>query len=153
MDEAVVNPGVVGDVVVHEDVVREAVADEGVVVATSPEAVVLRYLAVLYNDRRLDLIPELLADPEIRHAPGETRSVSLAENTERLEKMLAACPVLRFEPSVVVANDDLVSVAWNGWSQQLDGRSYEFAAIEMFRVLDGKIVEIWNAKEAKGLWS
>ncbi|MEO5900276.1 MAG: ester cyclase [Ilumatobacteraceae bacterium] len=136
-----------------EDLTVTGGAATATTVGSSPEAVVRRYLAVLYNDRRLDLIPELLADPEIRHAPGETRSVSLAENTERLEKMLAACPVLRFEPSVVVVNGDLVSVAWNGWSQQLDGRAYEFAAIEMFRVRDGKIVEIWNAKEAKGLWS
>jgi ketosteroid isomerase-like protein len=119
----------------------------------TPEDVVRRYLAVLYNERRLDLIPELLADPEIRHAPGETKVVTLAENTERLEKMLAACPVLRFEPAVVVANDDLVSVAWNGWSTQEDGTSYEFAAVELFRVRGGKIVEIWNGREARGLWS
>jgi ketosteroid isomerase-like protein len=119
----------------------------------TPEDVVRRYLAVLYNERRLDLIPELLADPEIRHAPGETKVVTLAENTERLEKMLAACPVLRFEPVVVVADDDLVSVAWNGWSTQVDGTSYEFAAVELFRVRGGKIVEIWNGREARGLWS
>jgi hypothetical protein len=43
------------------------------------------------------IIPELLADPEIRHAPGETKCMSLA-GTPSLEKMLAACPVLRFEP-------------------------------------------------------
>ncbi len=120
---------------------------------SSPEAVVRRYLAELYNERRLDLIPELIADPEIRHSPGETRVTTLAENTERLEKMLAACPVLRFEPAVVITQDDLVSVAWNGWSTQTNGRSYEFAAVELFRVRDGKIVEIWNAKEAKGHWS
>jgi predicted SnoaL-like aldol condensation-catalyzing enzyme len=119
----------------------------------TPEDVVRRYLSVLYNERRLDLIPELLADPVIRHAPGETKSLSLAENTERLEKMLAACPVLRFEPVVVIAHDDLVSVAWNGWSTQENGKSYEFAAVELFRVRDGKIVEIWNGREARGLWS
>lgn len=121
-------------------------------VVTDPEAVVRRYLAVLYNERRLDLIPELLADPEIRHAPGESKVTTLAENTERLEKMLAACPVLRFEPAVVISQGELVSVAWNGWSTQTDGRTYEFAAVELFRVRDGKIVEIWNAREAKGHW-
>lgn len=112
-----------------------------------------RYLAVLYNERRLDLVPELIADPEIRHAPGETKVLTLAENTRRLEEMLAACPVLRFEPAVVITEGELVSVAWNGSSTQTDGRSYEFAAIELFRVRDGKIVEIWNAREARGHWS
>ena len=70
-----------------------------------------------------------------------------------MEQRFAACPVLRFEPTVVITQGDLVSVAWNGWSTQNDGRSYSFAAIELFRVRDGKITEIWNAKEAKGLWS
>ncbi|MEZ5233727.1 MAG: ester cyclase [Acidimicrobiia bacterium] len=119
----------------------------------SPETVVRRYLAELYNERRLDLIPELIADPEIRHAPGETKVMTLAENTERLEKMLAACPVLRFEPAVVITQGELVSVAWNGWSTLTNGKSYEFAAVELFRVRDGKIVEIWNSKEAAGLWA
>lgn len=120
---------------------------------TTPEQVVRRYLAVLYNERRLDLIPELIADPEIRHAPGETKVMSLADNTARLEKMLAECPVLRFEPAVVIAQDEMVSVAWNGCSTLTNGRSYEFAAVELFRVVDGKIVEIWNSREARGLWS
>jgi predicted SnoaL-like aldol condensation-catalyzing enzyme len=122
-------------------------------VIATPEQVVRRYLAELYNERRLDLVDELIADPEIRHAPGEHRVMSLADNRERLERMFAQCPVLRFEPTVVIAQDDLVSVAWNGWSTQTDGRTYEFASVELFRVHDGKIVEIWNAKEAKGHWS
>jgi predicted SnoaL-like aldol condensation-catalyzing enzyme len=121
--------------------------------SASPEAVVRRYLSVLYNERRLDLIPELIADPEIRHAPGQTVVMSLADNTARLERMLAECPVLRFDPMAVVAQGELVSVAWNGYSTQNSGKSYEFAAIEMFRVVGGKIVEIWNAREARGLWS
>ena len=121
--------------------------------AVTPEDVVRRYLAVLYNERRLDLIPELIADPEIRHAPGETKVMTLADNTERLARMLAECPVLRFKPVVVIADGDLVSVAWNGFSTQTNGKSYEFAAVELFRVRDGKIVEIWNSREARGLWS
>jgi predicted SnoaL-like aldol condensation-catalyzing enzyme len=120
---------------------------------TSPEAVVLRYLTVMYNERRLELIPELIADPEIRHAPGETKVTSLAENTERLTKMFEQCPVLRFDPMVVITQGELVSVAWNGFSTQTSGKSYEFAAVELFRVVDGKIVEIWNSREARGLWS
>ncbi len=119
----------------------------------APEAVVRRYLAELYNERRLDLVPELIADPEIRHAPGETVSLSLAENLERLERMLEQCPVLRFDPKVVITQGEMVSVAWNGFSTQKNGKSYEFAAVELFRVVDGKITEIWNAREARGLWT
>ena len=120
---------------------------------TDPETIVRRYLAVLYNERRLDLVDELIADPEIRHAPGATTVMTVAENRTRLDKMLAECPVLRFEPAVVITQGELVSVAWNGWSTQTNGKSYEFAAIELFRVRDGKIVEIWNGREARGHWA
>ena len=117
-----------------------------------PVEVVNTYLDVLYNQRRLDLIPDLIADPTWRHAPGEVKKLSLDESIERLTKLLELCPVLRFETSVMVAEGELVTVAWNGWSTQTNGKSYEIAGIEIFRVVDGRIVEIWNSKEARGLW-
>lgn len=118
----------------------------------TPAQVVQTYLDILYNQRRLDLIPDLIADPTWRHAPGSVKKLSLAESIDRLEKLLALCPVLRFESEVTVAAGDKVAVAWNGWSTQTDGRSYELSGIEIFRVVDGRIVEVWNAREAKGLW-
>ena len=118
----------------------------------TPVEVVTTYLDILYNQRRLDLIPDLIADPTWRHAPGEVKRLGLDESIERLTKLLDLCPVLRFETSVMVAEGDLVTVAWNGWSTQTNGKSYELAGIEIFRVTDGRIVEIWNSKEARGLW-
>lgn len=112
----------------------------------------LRYLLELYNERRLELAPELLGDPQIRHTPGETKVLDMAANIARLQHLFDLCPVMRFDPKVVVANDDLVSVCWDGTTTQTSGKSYEFAATETFRVRDGKIVEIWNAKEARGHW-
>lgn len=119
---------------------------------TSPVEVVRTYLDILYNQRRLDLVPDLIADPTWRHAPGEVKQLSLDESIARLTRLLELCPVLRFETSVMVAENDLVTVAWNGWSTQTNGKSYEIAGVEIFRVVDGRIVEIWNSKEARGLW-
>lgn len=118
----------------------------------SPVEVVQTYLDVLYNQRRLDLIPALIADETWRHAPGEVRMLTIDESIERLTGLLDLCPVLRFETSVMVAEGDLVTVAWNGWSTQTSGKSYEMAGIEIFRVVEGRIVEIWNSREARGLW-
>ena len=42
----------------------------------SARATVERYLDVLYNERRLDLIPELIADPTWRHKAGEVKSLA-----------------------------------------------------------------------------
>jgi ketosteroid isomerase-like protein len=118
----------------------------------APADIVATYLDVLYNQRRLDLIPDLISDPTWRHAPGEVKQLSLKETIERLERTLALCPVLRFETSVRVVEGPMVTVAWNGWSTQTSGKSYEMSGIEIFRVVDGRIVEIWNSREAAGLW-
>ena len=118
----------------------------------TPLEVVNTYLDVLYNQRRLDLIPDLIADATWRHKPGEVKQLTLAESIERRTQLLALCPVLRFETSVRVVEGPMVTVAWNGWSTQTTGKSYTMSGIEIFRVQDGKIVEIWNSREAAGLW-
>lgn len=114
--------------------------------------VVLRYLEVLYNERRLDLIPELISDPTWRHSAGEVESLTLAETIERLEATLELCPVLRFDTTMLCATDEMVTVAWNGFSTQTSGKSYTYCGIEVFRVVDGKITEIWNSRETAGHW-
>jgi ketosteroid isomerase-like protein len=113
---------------------------------------VQHYLEVLYNERRLDLIPELIADPTCRHKAGEVRSVTMDETVARLRATLDLCPVLHFETVVLHDDGTMVTVNWNGSSTQRDGRSYEYCGIEVFRVVEGKIVEIWNSRETGGHW-
>jgi ketosteroid isomerase-like protein len=118
----------------------------------SARETVTRYLDVLYNERRLDLIPELIADPTWRHKAGELKALTLAESIQRLEETLALCPVLTFETNLMHDDGSLVTVAWNGKSTQTNGKSYVYCGIEIFRVRDGKIVEIWNSRETAGHW-
>jgi ketosteroid isomerase-like protein len=118
----------------------------------SARDVVTRYLDVLYNERRLDLIPELISDPTWRHRAGEVRCLTMPETVARLEETLALCPVLHFDTSMLHAGDEMVTVAWNGRSTQTNGKSYEYCGIEVFRVVDGRIVEIWNSRETGGHW-
>ena len=118
----------------------------------SARTVVTTYLDVLYNQRRLDLIPALIADPTWRHKAGEVRSLTMAETVQRLQDTLDLCPELHFD--TVVLHDDgcMVTVNWNGRSTQRNGKSYEYCGIEVFRVVDGVIVEIWNSRETSGHW-
>jgi ketosteroid isomerase-like protein len=118
----------------------------------SARGTVQRYLDVLYNERRLDLIPDLIADPTWRHKAGEVRSLTITETIERLQATLDLCPVLHFETVVLHDDATMVTVNWNGSSTQRDGRSFEYCGIEVFRVIDGKIVEIWNSRETSGHW-
>ena len=43
---------------------------------------------------------------------------------------------------MLAATDDVVTVAWNGRSTQTNGKSYIYCGIEVFRVVDGKIVQV-----------
>jgi ketosteroid isomerase-like protein len=113
---------------------------------------VQRYLDVLYNQRRLDLIPELIADPTWRHKAGEVKSLTMADTIERLEQTLDLCPELHFDTVVLHDDGAMATVNWNGRSTQRDGRSFEYCGIEVFRVVDGKIVEIRNSRETGGHW-
>jgi len=115
-------------------------------------SVVSRYLDVLYNQRRLDLIPELISDPTWRHKAGEVKCLTMAETVERLQSTLDLCPELFFDTVVMHDDGTMVTVNWNGRSTQRDGSSYEYCGIEVFRVVGGKIVEIWNSRETGGHW-
>ena len=121
---------------------------------TEPSAddVVRRYLDLLYNERRLDLIPELISDPTWRHKAGEVTSLTMEETVARLEDTLELCPVLHFDTAMLCATDEMVTVAWNGRSTQTNGKSYTYCGIEVFRVVDGRITEIWNSRETGGHW-
>jgi predicted SnoaL-like aldol condensation-catalyzing enzyme len=118
----------------------------------SPREVVDLYIYQLYNQRRLDLVRELIAPETWRHKPGKVEKLDLDQSMKRLSDLLDLCPEIRFDNSVVVAEGDKVAIAWNGWTRQTDGRTYELAGIEIFRVHEGRIVEVWNAREAAGLW-
>ncbi len=115
-------------------------------------SVVVAYLDVLYNQRRLDLIPELIADPTWRHKAGEVKALTMSESVERLQDTLDLCPELQFDTVVLHDDATMVTVNWNGRSTQRDGRSYEYCGIEVLCVVNGKIVEIWNSRETGGHW-
>ncbi len=115
-------------------------------------SVVVAYLDVLYNQRRLDLIPELIADPTWRHKAGEVKALTMSESVERLQDTLDLCPERQFDTVVLHDDATMVTVNWNGRSTQRDGRSYEYCGIEVLCVVNGKIVEIWNSRETGGHW-
>ena len=52
----------------------------------------------------------------------------------------------------VLIDGDKVALAWNGVCTKPDGEVLELYGIEIFRVCDGRIVDIWNSKEWPSLW-
>ena len=118
----------------------------------SPAETVEVYLEQLYNQGRVEMAAELVADPTWRHQEGQLTSLSLADTIARLKHNFTIWPKMRFDSNQVLVDGDKVAVAWNGFCTKPDGEVLKMFGIEIFRVVDGKIVEIWNSKEWPGLW-
>lgn len=91
-------------------------------------------------------------DPTWRHQEGKLTQLSLADTIERLKHNFTLWPKMRFDSKQVLVDGDKVAGAWNGFCTKPDGEVLKRYGIEIFRVRDGRIVEIWNSKEWPGRW-
>lgn len=118
----------------------------------TPAETVSLYLDQLYNQGRTDLAADFISDPTWRHQEGKLEQFSLAETVARLKDNFKRWPTMRFDAIETLVDGDRVAVAWNGHCTKPDGEIQQLFGIEIFRVRDGRIVEIWNSKEWPGLW-
>jgi predicted SnoaL-like aldol condensation-catalyzing enzyme len=121
---------------------------------TAREVVEL-YNLVVWNECNIDLAGELLADNVIRHEVGEAHTLTHAQAVQRVADMWRLVDSLRFDLNVVVAGDDgeHVAIVYDSTMTTKDGTETKIASIEVFRVVDGKITEVWNCGYKQGVWN
>lgn len=119
-----------------------------------PREVVELYLYGLYNQHRIDLVQEIIAAETWRHTPGGLIKLTLEESITRLGAFLDRFPKIEFENTAYVVDGEMVTSIWNGKLQDQDANDIDLAGIEVFRVVQGKIVEVWNQEPGYtlGLW-
>ena len=128
------------------------------VVRTAREVVEL-YNLVVWNERDLDLAEELLGDTVIRHEVGEAHTLTHAQAVQRVADMLALFESLRFDLKIVVEGDDgeHVAIVYDSAMTTKDGTEtnaeIKIASIEVFRVVAGRIAEVWNCGYQQGVWN
>jgi predicted SnoaL-like aldol condensation-catalyzing enzyme len=117
--------------------------------------VVELYNLVVWNERNIDLAEQLLADTVIRHEVGEMRTLTHAEAVQRVVDMWQLVDSLHFDLNVVVEGDDgeHVAIVYDSTITTKDGTETNIASIEVFRVVDGKITEVWNCGYQQGVWN
>ncbi|MDM4139116.1 MULTISPECIES: nuclear transport factor 2 family protein [Mycobacterium] len=117
--------------------------------------VVELYNLVVWNERNIDLAEELLADTVIRHEVGGARTLTHAEAVQRVVDMWQLADSLRFDLNVVIEGDDgeHVAIVYDSTITAKDGTETNIASIEVFRVVDGKITEVWNCGYQQGVWN
>lgn len=120
--------------------------------AATPREVVERYNHELWNQRRLELAEQLIGQQVVRHEVGSVHTLSRAEATDRVRGLLGQVRSAHFTLLRVIAEGELVTIVYQCELVTEDGTEDSIASIEVFRVVDGRIVEVWNNPHSRGRW-
>jgi predicted SnoaL-like aldol condensation-catalyzing enzyme len=119
----------------------------------SAREVVELYNNSLWNKRNFDLVDELIADTMVRHEVGESHTLTREQARKRVEDYWQLFDKLHFDLKIVIANDDgeHVAIVYDS-TMTKDGNEINVASIEVFRVVDDMITEVWNCGYKVGAW-
>ena len=121
----------------------------------SAREVVELYNLVVWNRRDFALAGELLGDAVIRHDVGEATTLTHDEAVARVVDHWDMFETIRFDLNLVVAGDDgeHVAIVYQSPMTLKDGTETTVASMEIFRVIDGRITEVWNCGYKQGVWA
>ncbi|HZN81669.1 MAG TPA: nuclear transport factor 2 family protein [Mycobacterium sp.] len=117
--------------------------------------VVEQYNLVVWNERDFALAEELIGDSVIRHEVGDTLTLTHEQAVQRIVDMWEVSEELRFDLNLVVAGDDgeHVAIVYESPIKLKDGTDTTVGSMEIFRVIDGRITEVWNCGYKQGVWT
>jgi predicted SnoaL-like aldol condensation-catalyzing enzyme len=120
---------------------------------TAREVVEL-YNLVVWNERNFKLADELMGDTVIRHEVGEAHTLTHEQAVRRIVEHWDMFDKLRFDLNLVVAGDDgeHVAIVYQSPMELKDGTTTSVGSMEIFRVVDGRITEVWNCGYKQGGW-
>ena len=101
---------------------------------------VYAYVHEMWDKGQPEMIRDLCADPMIRHYSGKRSELTLEQQIARVAELIDAG--FSFEDLVLYANDEFVTQVWNVVGKE---GTHKSSGIEVYRVKDGRIAEVWNA--------
>jgi steroid delta-isomerase-like uncharacterized protein len=121
---------------------------------------VRRWSEELWGRGALDVADRIVSPDYVRHDPGDPFPARGPQDVKRIVTMLRSMlPDLHIEVEALVAEGDLVvcrytatatdTVGYMGMSPT--GKRIRAAAMQMFRVADGKIAESWAVRDDLGV--
>ena len=143
--------------------------DTAAMPAPEPRDIVASYIERVWNLGDSSAVVEYCADPYVRHDAGRSRVMSHAEQLERVTGEQAAGTAadgrsLHFETLLLAGDGRDVTWVWNmtgrtgtelaesGVEAEVVGDELRICGIEVFRVVDGRIAEVWNSPPMAGHW-
>jgi predicted SnoaL-like aldol condensation-catalyzing enzyme len=120
----------------------------------SAREVVELYNLVVWNERDFALADELMGESVIRHDVGEVKTLSHSEAVQRIVDTWEMFDKLRFDLKMVIAGEDgeFVTLLYESPMITKDGHETTISSMEIFRVVDGRITEVWNCGYKQGVW-
>ncbi len=120
----------------------------------SAREVVELYNLVVWNKKDFALAEELMGDSVIRHDVGDAHTLTHEEAVKRIVDTWAMFDEMRFDLNLVVAGDDgeFVTIVYESPMTAKDGTKITISSMEIFRVVDGRITEVWNCGYKQGVW-
>ena len=130
---------------------------------------VASYVERVWNLGDSSAVVEFCADPYVRHDAGTWRVMSRAEQLHRVTSERASGTAadgrsLRFETLLLAGDGQDVTWVWNmtgptgtelaesGVPAEVVGDELRICGIEVFRVVEGRITEVWNSPPMPGHW-
>jgi predicted SnoaL-like aldol condensation-catalyzing enzyme len=121
---------------------------------TAREVVEL-YNLVVWNERDFELAGELMGESVIRHEVGEAQILTHEQAVQRVKDHWEMFDKLWFDLNLVVAGDDgeHVAIVYQSPMTLKNGTETTIGSMEIFRVVGGRITEVWNCGYKQGVWS
>ncbi len=148
---------------------RSAMCDTSPMAELEPRDIVANYVERVWNLGDSSAVVEYCADPYLRHDAGRSRVMSHAEQLERVTGERKAGTAadgrsLHFETLLLAGDGRDVTWVWNmtgptgtelaasGVEAEVVGDELRICGIEVFRVVGGRITEVWNSPPMAGHW-
>jgi hypothetical protein len=110
----------------------------------TPLRVVQMYNDDVWGKHRRELIVELVANPLRRHHPGQTQIFTHDEMLKRYDDYFSKYREMRAVGRRYVCESAYVTLLWDIDMVANDGKVATISGIEIFKVVDGKITDVWN---------
>ena len=124
------------------------------------KAIARRWSEELWSQGHLYVADEIVAPSYVRHDPGDPAPAYGPDGVKRLVSMLrTAMPDIQIHVEDVIAEGDLVVSRYHTTSTDTGGymgrpptgKTIRTTAIQIFRIMDGKIVESWANRDDLGV--
>ena len=128
--------------------------------STLDKARVLRLMDAVWNERKLEILDEVVAADYVRHDPAFPGEVRGPEGfKEYVRAMCTPFPDARISIEDVIAEGELMAMRWTFTGKQsgdfvgipASGKELTRTGISIIRMRDDKIVEGWDAYDALGM--